>query len=271
MSERWFSVVLLLVVVTGMENPALAADRITVTGSSTVAPLVAEIGKAFEAQNPEIRVDVQSGGSTRGVIDVRSGLADIGMISRSLSEDENDLIGFELARDGVGLILHLQNEVPALSRRQIVDIFTGKVTDWKDVGGRPGRITVVNKAEGRSTLELFLAYFDLGVRDIAAHVVIGDNQQGIKTVAANPGAIGYVSIGTAEFESGAGTPIRLLGLDGVEATVENVKDGTYPLARPLTLVIRPAEKERLRGFIEFARSPEMHDTILEQFFVPSHP
>lgn len=271
MSERWFSVVLLLVVVTGMENPALAADRITVTGSSTVAPLVAEIGKAFEAQHPGIRVDVQSGGTTRGIIDVRSGIADIGMISRGLLESENDLVGFELARDGVGLILHRKNEVPSLSRRQLADIFTGKVTDWKDVGGRPGRITVVNKAEGRSTLDLFLAYLSLGVRDVVAHVVIGDNQQGIKTVAANRGAIGYVSIGTAEFESGAGTPIRLLGLEGVEATVENVKDGTYPLARPLTLVIRPAEKDRLRRFIEFARSPEMHDTILGQFFVPSHP
>ena len=263
MSERWFFVVLIFVIVAGMDTPALATDRIIVTGSSTVAPLVAEIGKAFEVQNPEIRVDVQSGGSTRGIIDVRSGLADIGMISRSLSEDENDLIGFELARDGVGLILHRQNGVPAL--------FTGRVTDWKDVGGRPGRITVVNKAEGRSTLELFLAYFDLGVRDIAAHVVIGDNQQGIKTVAANPGAVGYVSIGTAEFEIGSGTPIRLLGLRGIEATVANVRNGTYPLARPLTLVIRPAEKDRLGGFIEFARSPQIHEIIQGQFFVPSQP
>lgn len=270
-SRRALGFLLALSMGLGIAAGAHADDRIVVTGSSTIAPLMAEIGKRFEKLHPGLRVDVQSGGSTRGVTDVRAGLSDIGMVSRAMSDDERDLVAYEIARDGIAIILHRDNPLTELSRRQIVDIYTGRVTDWSEVGGKPGRITVVNKAEGRSTLELFLAYFRLGVRDIVAHVVIGDNQQGIKTVSANPGAIGYVSIGTAEFEASAGTPVKLLGLEGVPASVANVKNGTYPLSRPLNLVTRPAGGERLERFIGFARSAEVDDIVADQFFVPSHP
>lgn len=270
MIRHSFCVVISFVLAFGTVATARAAERITITGSSTVAPLVAEIGKEFEDRNPSARVDVQSGGSTRGIIDVRSGVSDVGMISRELSESESDLVGFVIARDGIAIILHKTNDVPHLSDSQIIDIFTGRITHWEEIGGRAGRISVVNKAAGRSTLELFLAHFKLDAREISAHVVIGDNQQGIKTVAANPGAIGYVSIGTAEIEASAGTPIRILGLKGVEATTENVGTGVYPLTRPLVLVVQPAAVERMRKFIEFAQSAEVHDIISEQFFVPSH-
>ncbi|MBG0808035.1 phosphate ABC transporter substrate-binding protein [Methylosinus sp. H3A] len=175
-----------------------AESKITLSGSSTVAPLAAEIGRRFEENNPGVRVDVQSGGSSRGVADARSGLADIGMASRATNPDESDLQFFTIARDGIGVIVHKSNSVRSLTDEQIAGIYVGKIADWSAVGGKPGRITVVNKAEGRSTLELFLQYFKLKNSDIKAQVVIGDNQQGIKTVAGNPKAIGYVSIGSAE-------------------------------------------------------------------------
>jgi phosphate transport system substrate-binding protein len=241
---------------------------LTITGASTVAPLVAEIGKRFEARYPKVRVDVQSGGSSRGIADARSGLADIGMVSRALKNEEADLNGFAIARDGVGIILHSDNPVHKLSDQQVIDIYLGKIVDWSEVGGNADRITVVNKAEGRSTLELFCHYFKLENRQIKAHVVIGDNQQGIKTVAGNPGAIGYVSIGTAEFEAGKGTPIKLLAVGGVEATVENVRNGTFPLSRPLNLVTKDPPIGLAKAFIEFARSEDVHDLIEAQFFVP---
>jgi len=248
-----------------------ADDKIVLTGSSTIAPLAAEIGKRFEERNSGIRVDVQTGGSSRGISDARSGLADIGMVSRSLKDEENDLKGFTIARDGVGIILHRDNSVSALTDQQIIDIYTGKITDWSAVGGTAGRITVVNKAEGRSTLELFLHHFKLRASDIKAQVVIGDNQQGIKTVAGNPGAIGYVSIGTAEFEVGAGTPIKLLGMSGIAASVENVRNGSFPLARPLNLVTKNEPTGVVQDFIDFARSADVHDLVKEQFFVPLGP
>lgn len=248
---------------------AHAADqKLVLTGSSTVAPLAAEIGKRFEKQNPGMRVDVQSGGSSRGVSDARSGLADIGMASRALKSEEGDLKFFTIALDGVGLILHRDNPVKSLTDQQVIDIYTGKITTWREVGGRDTRITVVNKAEGRSTLELFLHHFKLRNSDIKAHVVIGDNQQGIKTVAGNPGAIGYVSIGTAEFDASNGVPIKLLPMNGVAATVENVRNGSFPLSRPLNLVTKYMPMGHSKQFIDFARSKVVNDIVESQYFVP---
>lgn len=247
---------------------AHAAEKVVLTGSSTIAPLVAEIGKRFESLHAGVHVDVQSGGSGRGVTDARQGLADIGMVSRALADDERDLVPFSIALDGVCVILHRDNPVEALSDEQVVGIYTGKLTNWKDVGGKDAPITVVNKAEGRSTLELFCHYYEVKNTDIQAHVVIGDNQQGIKTVSGNPNAIGYVSIGTAEFEAGHGTAIKLLPVGGVAASLENVTNESFPLSRPLNLVLRAAPEGLAREFIEFARSEAVQDIVREQYFVP---
>lgn len=251
---------------------AHAADnKLVLTGSSTVAPLAAEIGKRFEARNPDIRVDVQSGGSSRGVADARSGLADLGMVSRAPNAEETDLQFFPIARDGVGVIVHRSNPVDALTDEQIVEIYTGKITDWSGVGGKAGRITVVTKAEGRSTLELFLHYFKLKNSDVKAQVVIGENQQGIKTVAGNSGAIGYVSIGSAEYEAGHGAAVRLLPIGAAAASIENVRNGSFPLARPLNLVSKGQPGVVAKRFIDFAQSKDVHDIVESQFFVPIAP
>ena len=129
-------------------------------------------------------------------------------------------------------------------------------------------ITVVNKAEGRSTLELFLHHFSLKNSEIKADVVIGDNQQGIKTVSGNLGSIGYVSIGTAEYEEQHGTPIRLLPMEGIPATGENVQKETFPLSRQLNLVVKNTPSPLARKFIKYAQSKDVHDLIEAQFFVP---
>lgn len=252
-----------------LSSTGFAADnKLILTGSSTIAPLALEIGRRFESLNPGVRIDVQSGGSSRGIADARSGLADIGLVSRALNSNEIDLKAHLIARDGVTVITHAKNPVVTLSKAQIIDIYTGKITNWKTLGGRDQRITVVNKAEGRSTLELFTHYFGLKNEQIRAQVIIGDNQQGIKTVAGNPGAIGYVSIGTAEYEADAGTPIRLLPLDGVKALVANVTNESFPLARPLNLVTKAVATGLAKRFIDFAQSAAVNDIIKDQFFVP---
>jgi phosphate transport system substrate-binding protein len=169
-------------------TPAQADDstKLILTGASTIAPLALEIGKRFEQQNKGVRVDVQTGGSSRGVSDARSGLAQIGMVSRPLKPEENDLTAFPIAQDGVCMIIHKSNPVSGLTNEQIKDIYTGKITNWKQVGGKDATITVANKAEGRSTLDLFLGFFGLKNSEIKAQVVVGDNLQDIKTVAGNP-------------------------------------------------------------------------------------
>ena len=239
-----------------------------ISGSSTMAPLVSEIGKRFETRHPGIRIDVQTGGSSRGVADVVNGLADIGMASRALKPQEGNLHGSVIAHDGITIIVHTANPVHELTNDQIRSIYTGNISNWNQVGGHDAPITVVNKAQGRSTLELFLHYFALSNRDIHAHVVIGDNEQGVKTVAGNPHAIGYVSIGTAQFDATHGIPIRLLPLAHIPATIERVREGTFPLSRPLTLVTTSSPAGLIKTFIDFAQSTQVNDLILKQYFVP---
>lgn len=243
-------------------------EKLVLTGSSTVAPLAAEIGKRFESLHSNVRVDVQTGGSSRGVSDARAGLADIGMASRALKDDEKDLLQFTIALDGISVIVNKTNPVEALNKQQIIDIYTGKIVNWKYVGGNDAPITVVNKAEGRSTLELFLHYFGLKNTDVKPQVVIGDNQQGIKTVLGSPNAIGYVSVGTAEYEASQGAAIKLLPLEGIAASVENVRNRSFPLSRPLNLVTRAEPVGIAKTFIEFASSPQENDLIEAQYFVP---
>lgn len=246
-----------------------AADtRITITGSSTVHPLAAEIAKRYEVAHPEVRIDVQTGGSTRGVTDARSGRAQIGMASRALKQDEGDVTAITIALDGIACIVHRDNPVRTLSRDQVVAVFTGAVVNWNQVGGPDRPIVVVNKAEGRSTLELFLHHFGLKNEQIKAAAVIGDNAQGIKTVAASPAAIGYVSIGAAQTDAEAGTPIRLLGLDDATPSVASVAAGTWPIARPLNLVVRGEPTGHVAGLLALARSASVDDLIRDLAFVP---
>jgi phosphate transport system substrate-binding protein len=242
--------------------------RLTLSGASTAAPLVNEIARRFESLHPGVRIDVQTGGSSRGVADVRRDTVDIGMVSRPLGADESDLTAHRIAMDGVALIVHRDNGVSALTRQQIVDIYTGRSENWSAVGGPSAPITVVNKAEGRSTLELFLAHFKLKREDIRADVVIGENLHGIRTVAGDPNAIGYVSIGTAEFERSNGVPIKMLPLEGIEASTANVRNATFPLSRPLNLVTMGKGSPLVDAFIALATSRDVNDLVKAQFFVP---
>ncbi len=246
-------------------------EKLVLTGSSTVAPLVSEIGKRFEEDRANVRVDVQTGGSSRGITDARDGIADLGMASRSLTSEESDLQTFTIAFDGIGIVLHQDNLISSLTKSQILEIYTGDIDNWQEVGGNNAEITVINKAEGRGTLEVFLDYLQIENSAIRADSIVGDNQQGIKTVAGNPNAIGYVSIGAAQESIDAGVPVRLAAIDGIEATLENVQAERYPLYRPLNLVSKDTPEGLTKTFIEFARSPEVRDIIEEQNFVPFSP
>ena len=244
-------------------------QKLVITGSSTVAPLVAELATLYERRHPQVRIDVQTGGSSRGIQDARAGLADIGMASRALTAEETDLQAHTLAWDGITVIVHRDNPITRLSKEQLQGIYGGRIRNWSEVDGNQAPISVINKAEGRSTLELFLSYLQMANRDIQADVVIGDNQQGIKSVIGLPTAIGYVSIGAAAYEVEHGAPLRLLPIDGVEPTLANVENGRFPIARPLNLLTRGQAQGLAADFIRFSHSAEAQPAIQAQFFIPA--
>lgn len=257
---------ILMVGIAGCDRDTESA--LVITGSSTIAPMMVELAARYEQLHPGVRIDVQSGGSSRGIQDARRGLADAGMVSRAIRADE-DLNPFLLAYDGIALIVHRDNPVKALTEEQIASLYTGQLRNWLLVGGEDRQVTVINKAAGRSTLELFVEFFALDNAEIRADIVAGENQQVIQTVAGNRAAIGYVSIGSAEYEVKAGVPIRILPLQGVSATTANVRNGEYPLRRELNLVMTGVSSPLLQDFLRFCQSMEAARIIEEHFFVPA--
>lgn len=248
---------------------AAEKEKIVITGASTMAPLVTEIARRYEEENSTVQIDIQSGGSARGISDLRRGLSEIGLVSRELNGEEKDLSVVTLAYDGVAMLVHTSNPVSSLSNDQIRAIYTGKVTDWKEVGQGQGPITVVTKADGRSTLEVFLKNLNLEAKQIKAHVVIGDNEQAVKIVQGNPLAIGYVSVGTIEYHVSVGTPIKAIAIGPVAATSSNVANGSYPVRRPLNIVFRADHSKATDAFIAYATGKTNHDIVRDYFFIPA--
>lgn len=229
-----FSIILGLISAAATETRA--EEKLVLTGSSSIAPIANEIAKSYEADHPNVRVEVQSGGSSRGVSDCRTGAADIGMVSRALKPEEGDLTPHLLALDGVAFIVNRQNPASTLTRDHAIQIYTGKLATWKGLGGPDEEITVVSKAEGRSTLELFLGYTGLKADQVQADLIIGENIEGIKAVDLDPNAIAYVSIGTALSSESEGARIKLLEQDGVSPTLDAVRSGHFPIIRELNFV-----------------------------------
>jgi len=262
------STVLLLLFLIGCSDAGTrGTDRLIITGSSTVAPLISDIAKQYEQQKPHVRVDIQTGGSSRGISDTLSGLADIGMASRALSQDEGNLTATRIAIDGIAVIVHRENRVSELSDNEIRRIYTGEIRKWRDVGGSDAEIVVVNKAAGRATRDVFLDHFNIKPMDVRADVIIGDNEHGVKTVAGNVNAVGYLSIGTAEYDARHGIAIKLLPASQIPASTSSVRAGTYPMARPLNLVTTGLPGGLTADFIRFARSPDVTEIYDRHYFV----
>lgn len=252
------------------QQPAALSGKITLSGSTTVSPLVLEIGKRFEKQYPGVRIDVQTGGSSRGINDAIKGLVDIGMSSRALNEKEKTAVAsVTLANDGVCMLVHSSNPIRDLTDAQIRTLYTGGVKNWKELGGKDAPITVINRADGRAELEQFREYFKLGVDDIKATLISGENQHGIKTVAGDPNAVIYMSVGASEYAAANGEKVKPLRWNGIEATSANVANGTLPVTRPLILAVREASLSPLaRAFVEYARAPAARDLVVQFGYVP---
>jgi len=248
---------------------ASASTRYLVTGASTIAPILQKVAERLEARDASLRIEVETGGTGRGIKDSKEGLSDLGMASRDLTEEEKiGLNPIPIAHDGVALIVHATNPIEELTTEQVISIYKGEVSDWSAVGGTADDITVVNKAEGRSTLEVFLNHFKLKATDVKADVIIGDNAQGVRLVSGDEKAIGYVSIGDAQRAAESGVPIKLLRYRGVMPSVTTVSDGSYPIRRSLYLLFRGEPDVVGKEILDYLASEEGTLLVQELSFVP---
>jgi phosphate transport system substrate-binding protein len=244
------------------------AGKLLITGSSTMTPMITMAGKRFSALHPGVQIEVQTVGSGQGISDAMTGKADIGMASRALTDKESGLYSFAIARDAVCMVVHKDNPVRALTNRQVIDIYTGRIDNWKKVGGKDAPITPINVKEGLGSADLFTRYFGIRYADIKAAVVVSGNPERVKVLRENPNGIAYMSLGAAQQYAASGAPLKLLPTDGVAATTKNIRTGNFPLTRPLLLLTREPPAGLKKEFINFALSSQITDIVLQHEFVP---
>lgn len=243
----------------GTNNGGGAA--VTISGSTSVGPLIEKEAEKFKDSNDGISVQVNQLGSSAGIKDAINGTVHIGMSSRDLKEEEKNagLKEVEIAYDGIAIIVHPSNDVKSLSMTQIKDIYTGKITNWKDVGGKDGEIVVVSREDGSGTRDAFQEIVGYKSEELTPKAQIGDGSGNIKTtVATNENGIGFIS-----FEYIDDT-IKGLEVDNVAPKAQNVKDGAYKISRPFILIYKEDKAdENSKKFIDFILSEEGQKIVEE--------
>jgi phosphate transport system substrate-binding protein len=242
--------------------------RLVISGSSTMAPLVVAISKLFGVRHPGVTVTVKTSASEQGAEDALEGKSDIGMASRDLEGKELALFAIPIARDGVALVVHKDNPAVGLTKAQIRDILTGKIANWRALAGPDAQIRVGTRTPGHSTLEIITHYLGIKPADIKADQVLDDNKDVLLFAAAQRGSFTFVSTGAVDHAIKNGVPIKPLSLDDVPPGSGSIRDGSWPLARPLNLLTRQVPAGLVKTFIEFALSPEVRQTIIDHEFVP---
>lgn len=250
----------------------LASTKLTgnvrISGSTTMAPMIGAMVKEFQTLQPGVTFELRAGGSGQGLKDVKEGKSDIGMVSRALTTEERDWLPFVVARDGIAISIHSANPVASLSDEQVAAIYTKKIVNWREVGGRDAPISVVGASPQAGSTELFLQQFRIKHGDVRPDVMADANADRFAALGRNPDTILYSSLGEAERRQHAGEKIKLLPHAGIAATSENLAAGRYAVARPLTLVTKGLPSGPAKAFVDYVRSPSAIPVIDRYEFVP---
>ena len=244
----------------------MSEKKITLTGSSTVAPLVQVVADQYQKESKGSMVEVQTGGSSKGISDCKRGLNDLGMISRELKDKERNIQSYAIAKDGLAFITHKANAADNLKASEVRAIYAGQTKNW--IGSKE-KITVISKAEGRGALELFKKYFGIRSSEIQSDVIVGDEAHTIKAVASVPGSIGFVSVSSAleELKSPA-TQIKVLKIDGIKPNKDTIKNESYPYLRRLQLIACDKMDEQSKKFVAFLQSSKGQSLVEKAGYLP---
>jgi len=263
-----FLPVLCFIALTSTVSAQAQTRPLVVTGSSTIFPLMTDIVRRFEGLNPGVSIDVRSGGSGKGIADLRAEVSDIAMVSRQLADNERDLFVFPLCRDGAAIVVHRSNPLKGLSSSQLSALLRGEIADWQQLGARPGAIKLAWRAEGQAIPELVLQHLKLKPEQIRSHTTIFENSDAVGFVAKDRNAITLAALGVAESSIKSGAAIKLLAYGGIPASTRTVRNRTYLLSRPLVLVTRTAPTGLQKRLVDYAASGAVTDLHEKHGFVP---
>jgi phosphate transport system substrate-binding protein len=256
-----------------------ATGSVQVVGSESMRPVVAACAEAFMAKNPKADIVVKGGGSGDGVAAILHGIADVGMTSRDLTQRERDyaaskgieLSEFQLARDGVTVIVNGASRIAALDLDQLQAIFTGRIRNWQELGGDDAEITAFARAAGSGTASLFGDRVLKGAPYASSVTQLPTNEAIVTEVAARAGAIGYTSLGALRAARTSVKPLALRIDEQLQAmpTADEVRSGRYPLSRTLHLIGPRRATGTASTFVDFCLSPTGQSLVRKAGYIGS--
>ncbi len=242
---------------TGNKDTELSGTVAT-DGSTSMEKVIGTLGEAFEQNHDGVTFTYNPTGSGSGIKAVQNGRCDIGLSSRNLKDEEKEsgLKETVLAYDGIAIVVNKENPVSDLSVEKIADIYTGKIKNWKEVGGQDAEIVLIGREAGSGTRDGFESI--TGTEEKCEYrQELTSTGDVITTVSSNPNAIGYVSLAAVN------NSVKAIKVDGVEATEDTVKDASYVIQRPFVLVTKEgAELSKVaQAFFDFAMSDDAVELI----------
>ena len=239
---------------------------VSTDGSTSMEKVIGALGEAFQ-NDTGISFTYNPTGSGSGIKAVQEGRCDIGLSSRDLKDEEKSagLTGTVLAYDGIAVIVNPENPVSDLSIETIAKIYTGEISNWSEVGGNDAEIVLIGREAGSGTRDGFESITD--TEDACQYrQELTSTGDVITTVAQNPGAIGYASVASVK------DTVKAVTVDGVAATEENIKDGSYVVQRPFVLVTKnDAElSEAAQKFFDYITSAAAKEIISAAGVVPAN-
>ncbi|WP_120460735.1 phosphate ABC transporter substrate-binding protein [Paenibacillus aceti] len=246
------------------------SGSILAVGSSALQPLVEQVSHSFMDENPKVSIQVQGGGSGTGLTQVSGGQADIGNSDVFASEKldagpAEELVDHQVAVVGMAAVINPEITVDNLTKDQLVKIFTGEITNWKDVGGADQKIQIINRPSSSGTRATFEKYA-LGTKTEDLQGAIQEDSSGTvkKLVKETPGAIGYLALSYLD-ES-----IKAVKYEGVEPTEDNVANGTYPVWAYEHMYTKGEPSEIVKTFLDYMLSDEVQNKdVVELGYIPA--
>ena len=249
----------------------LHAEKLVIKGSDTIgAKLAPMLAEEYKANHPDVSFEIAAEGSTTGITAIIDGTAQIGMASRPAKATEDSGASAKgvtlkptiIAFDGIGVIVNSGNPVTSLTKKQIEQIFTGDITDWSAVGGKPGPISIYTRNTSSGTYSEFKE-LAMNKRDYAgSSQKMAGNEQIAAEVGKNPAGVGYVGLAYLDASG-----IKAVGVNGTTPTVENVQAKKYPFARPLFYYTNGQPSGEAAKFIDFTLSPAGQQIVSKVGFV----
>ncbi|NPV14674.1 phosphate ABC transporter substrate-binding protein [candidate division WOR-3 bacterium] len=242
-----------------------AKTSLTIAGSTSVQPFAELLAERYMMEHPGVEINVQGGGSSAGIRAVQNRICDIGMSSRPLTPEEQNLQQWTIALDGIVLIVHKQNPVRNITLKQLQDVFSGKIRNWQELGGPDQKITVITREEGSGTRGCFE---EIVMKDVhfAADALVQDCNGAVREiVASDPAAIGYISFGLVDER------VQPLTVDGITPSESTITAHIYPLARKFLFLTNGEPSTLARSFLDFVLGPEGQKTLADEGLIKVAP